>query len=35
MLVAGRLRYIASSKWGTRRYLNMQHLADQDADKVA
>jgi transposase-like protein len=35
MLVAGRLRYIASSKWGTRRYLNMEHLADQDADKVA
>jgi len=35
MLVAGRLRYIASSKWGTRRYLNMQHLADQDAEKVA
>ena len=35
MLVAGRLRYIASSKWGTRRYLNMEHLADQDAEKVA
>ena len=35
MLVAGRLRYIASSKWGTRRYLNMDHLADQDAERMA
>lgn len=35
MLVAGRLRHIASSHWGTRRYLNMAHLTDQDADRVA
>lgn len=30
MLVAARLRYVAASRWGTRRYLNMQQLA-QDA----
>ena len=27
MLVAARLRYVAASRWGTRRYLNMQRLA--------
>ncbi len=27
MLVAARLRYVAASRWGTRRYLNMQGLA--------
>jgi putative transposase len=27
MLVAARLRYVAASHWGTRRYLNMQRLA--------
>jgi transposase-like protein len=26
MLVAARLRYVAASRWGTRRYLNMQRL---------
>ena len=28
MLAAARLRYIASSKWGTRRYMNMEHLKE-------
>lgn len=28
MLVAARLRYIGSSSWGSRRYLNMDHLKD-------
>jgi len=28
MLVAARLRYIASSSWGAKRYLNMDHLKD-------
>jgi len=28
MLVAARLRHIASTKWGTRRYLNMERLYD-------
>ena len=27
MLVAARLRYVVASRWGTRRYLNMQRLA--------
>lgn len=26
MLVCTRLRHVASSKWGTKRYLNMEHL---------
>jgi hypothetical protein len=29
MLAAARLRYMASSKWGTRRYLNMNRLAEE------
>jgi putative transposase len=28
MLAAARLRYIASSKWGTRRYMNMERLEE-------
>jgi transposase-like protein len=28
MLAAARLRYIASSKWGTRRYMNMERLKE-------
>ncbi len=28
MLVAARLRYIASRSWGTKRYLNMDHMKD-------
>lgn len=30
MLVCARLRYIASKDWGTKRYLNMKHLYDQE-----
>lgn len=26
MLVCARLRYVASSEWGSKRYLNMKHL---------
>lgn len=26
MLVCARLRHVASSNWGTKRYLNMNHL---------
>ena len=33
MLVAARLRHIAGTKWGQRRYLDMDHLR-QDADVV-
>ena len=28
MLICARLRYVASSDWGTKRYLNMKHLKD-------
>ena len=27
MLVCARLRHVASSEWGSKRYLNMEHLA--------
>jgi len=30
MLVCARLRYVSSSKWGTKRYLNMEHLKEMD-----
>jgi transposase-like protein len=33
MLVAARLRHIAGTKWGTRRYLDMDRLREQDLDK--
>ena len=33
MLATARLRHIAGTKWGTRRYMNMQHLADQEKEK--
>jgi transposase-like protein len=29
MLTAARLRYITGTKWGTRRYLNIEHLQEQ------
>jgi hypothetical protein len=28
MLAAARLRHVAGTKWGTRRYLNMNRLAE-------
>jgi transposase-like protein len=34
MLVAARLRHVASTKWGTRKYLNMELLNYQDYRKV-
>jgi transposase-like protein len=34
MLVAARLRYIAGTKWGTRRYLDMSRLQEQEAAAV-
>ena len=33
MLVAARLRHIAGTKWGNRRYLNMSRLAEQEIEK--
>jgi putative transposase len=35
MLAAARLRHIAGSKWGLRRYMNMEHLRLQDKEIVA
>ena len=34
MLAAARLRHIAGSKWGLRRYMNMEHLRLQDKEMV-
>src|SRR3984893_4616033 len=32
MLVGARLRHVAGTKWGTRRYLDMSHLREQDKE---
>ena len=35
MLAAGRLRYIAGSRWGTRQYMNMNRLKEiQETEEV-
>jgi len=34
MLVAARLRHVAGSSWGERRYLNMDHLRELDAQRA-
>jgi transposase-like protein len=33
MLVAARLRYVAGTRWGTRKYLDMTRLDDQERDE--
>ena len=33
MLVCARLRHITSSVWGTKRYLNMEHLRSMEREK--
>lgn len=35
MLVAARLRHIAGTRWGIRRYMNMQRLKDHDQEALA
>jgi len=35
MLAAARLRYIAGSKWGTRRYMNMERLKELEREQRA
>jgi hypothetical protein len=35
MLVSARLRHVAGSKWGTRRYLDMSRLRELDTIAVA
>ena len=34
MLVCARLRYVTSSSWGMKRYLNMRHLQDHELDEA-
>ena len=34
MLVAARLRHIASSRWSSRRYLDMERLREQDQEQA-
>ena len=34
MLVAGRLRHIAGTKWGFRKYMNMELLREQDGERT-
>jgi len=34
MLATARLRHIAGTKWGTRRYMDMQHLAELEKEKT-
>ena len=34
MLVAARLRYVAGTRWGTRKYLDMQRLRDQQREEA-
>jgi transposase-like protein len=35
MLAAARLRYVAGTKWGTRRYLDMSRLQEMEREEVA
>lgn len=32
MMVCARLRYVSGKEWGTKRYLNMQHLSESNAE---
>ena len=34
MLVCTRLRYIAGTNWGAKRYLNMQHLFEMEKEEI-
>ena len=35
MLVCARLRHVAGTQWGTRRYMNMDHLAKPEDDLLS
>ena len=35
MLVAARLRHVAGTKWGTRKYLDMDRLKELDRERAA
>jgi hypothetical protein len=34
MLAAARLRYVAGTKWGKGRYIDMEELRDQDKEEA-
>ncbi len=34
MLVCARLRYVAGTQWGNKKYMNMKHLEAMEADEV-
>ena len=33
MLVCARLRYVAQSQWGTRKYMNMEHFLNWELEQ--
>jgi putative transposase len=35
MLVAARLRHVAGARWGTRHYLDMERLREQEQEELA
>ena len=35
IIAAARLRHIAGTKWGTRRYMNMEHLEELKKERAA
>ena len=35
MLVCARLRHVAGTQWGVRRYMNMDHLYNMEADTAS
>mgnify|MGYP000022700216 FL=1 len=35
MLVCARLRYVTASRWGTKQYMSMKHLAEMPVDETA
>ena len=34
MLVAARLRHVAGTRWGSRKYLDLDRLKDQDKEEA-
>lgn len=35
MLVCARLRHVAATNWGARRYMNMDHLFKSEEDQLS
>jgi len=35
MLVCARLRHVASSQWGSKRYMNIDHLSEMEDESEA